>query len=135
MPLYLFESLTTGEVHEVVFHMVDDKVYAGPKGDEKGQWRRVWTKPRASIDTRVDPFSAKDYLKATGRDGSVGDLFDRSKDLSLAREAKEGVDPVKQRFYADYSRRRKGRKHPQQAREEGVKGLAAKGIKLDFGDE
>lgn len=136
MPAYLFEHIKTGEVHEVFYHMNDTKDYAGPDAREPGLWRRVWTKPRASFDTRVDPYSAKDYLKATARDGKVGDLWDRSKEMSLKRAEKEGgTDPVRRQFFADYSAKRKGRKHPEQAREDGVKSLAAKGIKLDWGSD
>lgn len=136
MPIYLFAHSTTGEVHEVVFHMTDEKVYNGPKGNQKGAWKRVWTKPRMSVDTVVDPYSAKDFIKATNKNAIVGDLFDRSKELSLKRAEKEGgTDPVRSRFFRDYSRKRGGRKHPQQVREEGVKKLKSKGINLDWGSD
>jgi hypothetical protein len=138
MPLYLFEHTKTGEVHEVIYHMNDPKDYRGPKGDAKaGTWRRVWTKPQAAIDTKVDPYSAKDYLKATNRPGTVGDLWDRSRDMSIAREDKEGVgnDPIQKQFFTDYSKRRKGRKHPEQVRAEGKKQLADKGIRIDYGED
>jgi predicted nucleic acid-binding Zn ribbon protein len=135
MPIYLFSHVKTGEVHEVVFHMNDDKVYAGPKGDQKGQWKREWTKPRAMVDTKVDPYSAKDFVKATGKGGCVGDLWDRAKELSLKRQDKDGTDPVRQAYFDRYSKRRHGKKHPEQQREESVKTLAAKGIKVDWGND
>lgn len=136
MPVYLFEHTTTGEVHEVVFHMVEDKVYNGPKGNESGKWRRVWTKPRAAIDTKVDPYSAKDYVKATNKPGTVADLWDRAKEASIKRADKEGgTDPVRQEYYKRYSKRRGGKQHPEQRREESVKTLAKSGIKVDWGTD
>lgn len=115
--------------------MNDEKVYNGPDGKQVGQWKRVWTKPLASIDTKVDPFSAKDYVKATNKRDTVGSLWDRSRELSLKRAEKEGSDPIKQRFYDNYSKRRKGAKHPEQRREEGAKKLAKHGIKIDWGTD
>ncbi len=136
MPLYLFEHVTTGETHEIVFHMNDNKVYNGPDGKAKGQWRRAWTKPQAAIDTQCDPFSSKDFVKVTNRKGLVGDLWDRSKEMSLKRAQKEGgVDPVKAKYLDDYAKRRHGVKHPVQRREETAKALAQGGISVEFGDD
>ena len=135
MPLYLFEHVRTGEVHEVVYHMNDTKDYAGPRGDQKGQWRRVWIKPRASIDTRVDPYSARDFSKATAKGGVIGDLWDRAREMSIKRTEKEGFDSIKQQHYAEYSRRRGGKKHPEQRREECAREAAKAGMKIDFGED
>lgn len=135
MPLYLFESLKTGDVHEVVYHMNDTKDYAGPDGKQRGQWRRVWTKPRASVDTQVDPYSVKDYLKATNKGGTIGDLHDRSTEMSLKRADKEGKDPVREAYFDNYEKRRRGHKHRLRLREESTATLAAGGIKVEWNDD
>ncbi len=117
--------------------MNEVKDYRGPDNDApEGLWRRVWTKPRMGVDTvAIDPYSSKDFVKATNKKGVVGDMWDRSAELAAKRKDKEGVDPIQEQFYKDYSKRRKGRKHPTQAREESVKKLAAKGIRIDFGED
>lgn len=138
MPEYLFEHIETHEVHTAVFHMTEDKIYRGPKGKDKPEtWRRVWTKPRMSVDSvAIDPYSAADYVKATNKKGSVADLWDRSKEMSLKRADKEGgQDPVKQKFFEGYSKRRHGAKHPEQRREETNKALAGSGLKVDWGSD
>ncbi len=136
MPLYLFEHTKTGEIHEVVYHMSETKDYRGPKGKAKvGVWRRVWSKPGASFDTvNIDPFSGADFVKATNKKGTIGELWDRSAELSEKRAQKEGRDPVKECFFDNYSKRRRGVKHPLQRREEANRQLAAKGIDIDWGD-
>lgn len=136
MPIYLFENTKTGETHEVVYHMDEPKDYRGPNGKAAaGVWRRVWIKPQMAVDAMpIDPYSAKDYIKATNKKGVIGDLWDRSAELSAKRTEKEGVDPVKETFYKRYSAKRKGAKHPQQKREETARELKRKGITVDFGD-
>lgn len=137
MPQYLFEHTKTGEVHTVVLHMNDEKVYLGPKGTDKaGVWKRVWTVPRAAVDTQYDPYSTKDFIKTTGKGGRVGDLWDRSKEAHLKRADKEGgVDPIRQQFYKDFSRKNKGRKHHEQRREDTAREVAKAGIKIDWGSD
>ena len=72
---------------------------------------RVYTVPQASIDTKIDPYSQKDF-KEKAKGSTVGDLWDQSKELSLKREEKEGRDPVKTQFFKDYASKGKGNKHP-----------------------
>lgn len=138
MPIYLFENTTTHEVHEVVYHMNETKDYRGPDGKgEPGVWRRVWVNPQASFDTKVDPFSAKDFVKATAnkKGGTMGELWDRAGDLSAARADKVGKDPVKAKYYDQFSKKRRGKQHPQQRREESVEKLKKVGITVhDWGD-
>lgn len=136
MPLYLFKHSKTGETHEVVYHMDDLKDYRGPNGKAAaGVWERVWLKPQMAVDAMpIDPYSAKDFVKATNKPGRLGDLWDRSAELSAQRTEKEGVDPIKETFYKGYSAKRKGTKHPQQKREETVRELKRKGISIEYGD-
>ncbi len=99
------------------------------------KWRRLVTKPQASIDTKADPNSVDDFLKVTNKRQTVGDMIDRSKELAMKRTEKEGVDKVQQGYFKDYSRRRRGTMHPEQRRQESAKKLAAKGIKVDYGSD
>ncbi len=137
MPIYLFKNESTGEVHEVVYHMNDDKNYRGPKNtDKEGVWKRVWIKPQMGVDmVRVDPYSSSDFVKATNKKGTVGDLWDRSAELSAKRAEKEGLDPVKEKFFQDYSAKRHGKKHPEQQRRERDAALKKKGITITGLDE
>lgn len=84
--------------------------------DEDGvKWERVFSSPQVSMGTsKVDPFSQKDYLKVTRDEkGTVGDLLDRSQELSEKRaEQAGGVDPIKQKFLKDYKDKRGGVEHP-----------------------
>lgn len=127
MPLYTFEF--DGVQKDVLLGMNDKKEYI----DENGNvWKRVFTVPQASINTKIDPFSAADFVNKTGqKKGTIGDLWDKSAELSHEREQKLGKDHVKEDFYKDYSKTRHGLKHPAQKREEAKKKLKKLGVSLD----
>ena len=110
MPLYLYRHPETEEVIEVLQSMKDEHVYFDEEGVE---WKRVWTVPQASIDTDVDPFSPTAFLEKTKGKGSIGDLMDRSKDLSEKRKEVigEGRDPVEQTAFDNYAKARNGKRH------------------------
>ena len=106
MPEYIYENPETGEqvtvlqsVHEEHIYEIDGVVYD-----------RVYTFPNTAIDTKIDPDSASDFREKAK--GTIGDLWDQSKELSEKREARHGQDPVKKKFFEDYSKTRKGAKHP-----------------------
>lgn len=108
MPLYLYRNPETGEVKEVVQSMNEEHTYF----EEGIEWKRVWTVPQASMDQRVDPFSQKDFLKKTANGGTLGDLWDRSKEFSEKRADKiGGEDPIKRKELDNFSKTRKGKKH------------------------
>jgi len=109
MPIYIYENPSTGEVREVLQSMNEEHCYS-----EDGQeWVRVWTLPQMSIDTKLDPFSSKDFVKKTDKSGTYGDLLDRSAELSEIRANKNGgVDPLKQKYFDDYAKKRGGKRHP-----------------------
>jgi len=133
MPYYLFENTDTGEVHEIWFHMNDEKIYNGENNDQVGKWKRLWTVPNAAISSIVDPYNTKSFVAATTnkKGQTVGEMWERSAELSKVRADKEGIDPVKQKFYEDYQKST-GLKNQYQAREEA--GIKAKEIvkKLGF---
>lgn len=111
MPYYLFRNEETKEVVEVFFHMNDEKKYVDDSGIE---WKRIFTVPQATIATRINPFSQAEFVRATeNKTDTLGDLWDRSKEMSERRAEKAGgVDPVKEKFFNDYSQKRKGALHP-----------------------
>jgi hypothetical protein len=102
--------------------------YYGHNGKEQ-TWKRVFTVPQASIDARVDPFSAKQFADKTGsKKGTYGDLLDRSAEMSHERAVQAGgIDPVKSQYFNDYSKKRRGAKHPDQ-----MKTFENDKIKVDY---
>ena len=108
MPLYVFQHPESGEVVEVVLGMNDDKFYMDEKGTE---WNRVFLAPNANIDADIDPFSSKGFVDKTNTKGSMGDILERSKEMSDKRKDKLGYDPVQQKYFKEYSKKRRGMKH------------------------
>ena len=83
--------------------------------DKKGlKWEREFTAPNIGVDTKLDEFSQSQFLDKTKHArGNVGDLLDRSKELSEKRASRNGgVDPIKDKFFKDYSKKRKNKLHP-----------------------
>ena len=109
MPEYLYENPETGEVISVTQGVNDDHSY-----EEDGrQFDRVFTIPNASIDTNIDPNSKQDFLEKTrNKAGTLGEMMDRSAELSEKRkELNGGTDPVQTKYFENYSKKRKGLKH------------------------
>ena len=81
---------------------------------EKGKkFDRVFTVPNASIDTKIDATSEKDFVdKTRNKKGSMGDLWNASREASAKRKEIFGKDKVKERYLKKYSDERKGLKHP-----------------------
>lgn len=129
MPEYLFEHPETKEVKSIILRMNEPHVY-----EENGvQWIRIFSVPQASIDTKWNEFSSKDFAEKSGkRKGTLGDLEDKSKELSLKREKIMGVDPVKEQMFKDYEKKRgKGVEHPLK-RKERLDKLKKEGLTLKF---
>jgi hypothetical protein len=108
MPLYLYSNPETGETKEIVQSMKEDHVYF----EDGIQWKRVFTVPTASIDTKIDPFSQRQFVEKTGnKKGTVGNMMDLSAELSQKREQSNGKeDPVKRKHFSDYEKK-VGKKH------------------------
>ena len=110
MPLYLFEHPETGETIEVVQKMSDPHEYTDKNGVK---WARVWQTPNAMIDSDIDPFNQRQWNEKTAKGkGTVGDLWDRSAELSEKRKKVLGHDPIKDKHFKDYSKKRRGIRHP-----------------------
>jgi len=112
MPIYCYKNEDTGDVYEVIQKMTDDHIFFDP---ETGlECKRLFTVPNARIDSfsKIDPFDARDATEKTRNfKGSIGDLWDISKDLSEKREDKLGhEDPQKRKVFKEYEKER-GVKH------------------------
>ena len=113
MPAYEYIHPDTGETIELVQTMKEDHVYIDEHGIE---WARVWNNPNASIDTDLDPFSEKDFVKHTAKEGmTAGQMMDLSRELGKKREAARGLDPVKQKTVTNYEKRT-GKPHPNKSK-------------------
>jgi hypothetical protein len=101
MPIYTFENPNTGEIVDVIQSMNDDHVYT----DENGlNYTRVYYSPNTAIDSQFDAFSSKDFAEKTrSKKGTIGDLINKSKELSEKRGG-AGNDPVLKNFYSSYQK-------------------------------
>ena len=112
MPLYTFEhpdSDGRGPFIDVIQSMKDNHEYA----DEDGvKWKRVFDVPNASIDTRINDFSSNEFVNKTKDKGmTMGQLWEESERASNRREKLLGKDPVKEKYFKNYSKERSGMKH------------------------
>lgn len=90
--------------------MNDEKTYTDEDGTE---WNRVFLGSQLSCNADIDPWSNADFVNKTAdKKGTLGDIMDKSAELS-AQRAKEngGIDPVKQEHYNKYSKDRQGAVH------------------------
>lgn len=112
--IYLYKNPESGEIIEVVQSMNDVHEY-----EENGvAFERVWTVPQAVIGMKVDPYSKRQFLEKTDKPGNVGDLWDRSEELSHMRAEKNGgVDPVKKAEDEKWSKERGGKKLPKKMKD------------------
>lgn len=75
------------------------------------KWNRVFTVPKVNIDTKLDPFSAQDFVRKTANHkGTLGDLFDMSRDMAEKRKDKDGIDVIKEKEIKKY-KQETGLKH------------------------
>lgn len=110
MPLYFFQNQQTEEIREVFFHMNDVKEYFGdPEDNDAAEWKRIYTVPMASIDTEIDPFDKNAYMRKTeNKNTTLGEMWDKSAEMSRKRAERTGKDPVKEKFLDNYKKERNG---------------------------
>lgn len=130
MPYYIFENEETGEQKDIFFGMNDKKEYKGENGKEK--WKRIYTAPRASNTSRLDAYEKPaDFVNnIANKKGTYGDLLDLSKEVSerRAQKSKDGKDPVKEKYFKEWSKKRSGKIHPQSK----PKKISKNGITFEF---
>lgn len=112
--VYQFKNKKTGKIIDVVMPMKEYKHYCGENGDEDF-WERVYDLPQVNIGNAkvVDPFDNKGFVNKTANmKGRYGDLLDYSSELSDRRAALNGgEDPIKRKYFDDYKKKTKGKKH------------------------
>jgi hypothetical protein len=112
--IYTFQHPETGQVIDVSQNANDKHVYIDSDGLK---WNRVFNIPYTSSNTKADPFSAKDFSNAfENKKVKIGDITDCSAEMSAKREQRLGSDPVKTKFFDDYSKKRRGINHPDDPR-------------------
>jgi hypothetical protein len=111
MPLYTYINPKTKQTIDIVQSVHDEHIYIDKNGLE---WNRVFTAPEVNThgtlkaETTDKQFS--EYTK--NQKGNIGDLWDRSNELSEKRKKVYGQDPVKKKYYDNWSKKRKGKVHP-----------------------
>ena len=108
MPLYLFKNPKTNKIVSVFQAMSDDHSYS-----ENGiKYERIFTVPNASIDSQIDHNSSQQFVEKTGKmKGTLGEIWDYSKEMSEKRSKVTGVDPIREKSEAAYSKKRRGMKY------------------------
>lgn len=108
MPLYLFRNPKTNKIIQVFQEMNAEHTYS-----ENGiLFERVFTVPNTAIDSEINPDSATQFVEKTGKmKGTLGEIWDYSKELSEKRIREKGHDPVREKAENNYSKKRKGLKY------------------------
>ena len=127
MPLYRFSNPSnSAEFIDIVFHMNDIKEYF-----RNGiKWNREYFIPLTAVDCKVDPYSSKDFIRATNKKGTIGDLWARSGELGEKRKDKDGIDFIKQNTIKDYEKK-VGKLHANTVKENARKKLAKMNIDVE----
>ena len=112
---YLYKHPNKEKIIEVIQGMNDEHVYFD---EDELQWERVWTVPQGSIDSHFNAWSSSDFVEKTRKKkGTVGDIWEKSQELSNKRaDEAGGVDPQRKKAYDDYQRKT-GKIHPQKREE------------------
>ena len=132
--IYKFRNTQTDEIVEVEMSMKDYAPYKGESGEED-VWERVYETPQINMGVStaksLDPWSRNDFINRTkDMRGNYGDIMDHAKEMSekRAKESFTGEDPVKRRYFDDYSAKRGGKKHIADLK----KTIENKNIKVDL---
>ena len=105
MAIYIYKHPNEESYVEVVQGMNDEHVWHDNDGL---QWKRVFTLPNMAMDIQKgDPYNQNDYLKATNKSCTIGDMLDLSAELSEERKEKDGEDPIKRAHFDKYEKKNK----------------------------
>ena len=104
MPLYTYIHPETEETIDVVQSVHDKHIYIDAKGIE---WKRVFTAPevntQGNLKADCTPKQFSEFTK--NKKGTLGELSEKRRKIY-------GKDPVKEKYYKDWSKKRKGKVHP-----------------------
>lgn len=104
---YIFKNPNSDEKVQVWQNMNDDHSFK--KNGVK--WQRIFTTSNIGIDTKIDPFSKRDFVNKTGQKRmTTQDFWEKSQELSEKRTKVDGFDKVKEKYYSDWSKRRNNKK-------------------------
>jgi hypothetical protein len=131
MPIYTYFRESTEEFIDVFQGMNDLHEYRGTDGTED-DWKRVYYSPQMALDTQIDPFSSKQFNDRTrDKKGTVGHLLDYSAEMSDKRASQAGgIDPVKQKYFDNYAKERRGARHNLEKQT-----FEGKNFKIDYGKD
>lgn len=131
MPIYTYFRESTEEFVDVFQGMNDLHEYKGVDGTEE-DWKRVYYSPQMALDTQIDPFSSKQFNDRTrDKKGTVGHLLDYSAEMSDKRASQAGgIDPVKQKYFDNYAKERRGARHNLEKQT-----FEGKNFKIDYGKD
>ena len=131
MPFYSYLDDRTGKIFDILQSMEDKHEYFAQDGYKL---QRIWHKPQAAENLKINPFSAQDFVNKTrNKKGTYGNLIDASKEASLKRAEKlGGVDPIKNKYLENWSKKRKGKKHEDVRRAETKKWAESQGVDIEF---
>lgn len=111
MPIYIYQNPITKEIKEVVQSVHDKHEYVD---DKNIKWNRVFTAPQlnteGTLDANCDARKFSDFTK--NKKETIGDMWDRSAELSEKRKKIYGEDFVKKEYVKNWSKKRKNKKHP-----------------------
>jgi hypothetical protein len=126
MPIFIYKNPETGEVKEIIQSVNDNHSYS-----ENGvKFERQFTIPNMSTDTRIDPWDSSSFIKATNKPGTIGEIMDRSAELSEKR-AGGSLDPIKEQYYESYAERRGGKEHPDKVIKKAQDKLSQMGVNVE----
>ena len=114
--IYIYKHPEEEEYIEVVQAMSEKHIFF--KDDV--EWKRIYTSPEAIIGSfsKLNPNSYNDFNSwiDKGKGGSIGSIWDASRELSDRRTKERGTgqDPIKDQALKEYSSARNGMKHPSQ---------------------
>lgn len=129
MPSYIFENPQTGEQTEIIQGINEDHRFVDNNGTE---WRRIFVNPNVSTDTQFNPLSSKDFVEKTrNKKGSLGEIWDKSKELSEKRKEITGEDGVLKNYYKKYSEQRRGKLHDDVRKQNAAAKLNKLGVEIE----
>ena len=111
MPTYIFQHPTTRQYKEIIQSINEQHIYI----DEHGvKWERVFTVPQLNTGGTLDAnCTEKQFSEFTkNKRGTIGDLMDRSSELSEKRKKIYGEDPLKKKYLENWKKKRKNKRHP-----------------------
>lgn len=131
MPIYTYFRESTEEFVDVLQSMNDVHEYKGVDGSEE-DWKRVYYSPQMALDTQIDPFSSKQFNDRTrDKKGTMGHLLDYSSEMSERRASQAGgIDPIKQKYFDNYAKERRGARHNLEKQT-----FEGKNFKIDYGKD